>query len=955
VAGRKVRMECRHMPVRGEDMKSLFGRVGASLNPANLTKAGIGVKLQLAFGAAALMTVVASGLAIQSFRSAEHSVERIAEREVPLMTEALRLSVMSGEISAAAARFVAANNIRDQRQIAAQIEDRSMQLRLLIDKVRAGTSKESFGAVDVASRLLENNLSDLDTVIVSRSNLRSTLDRRLGELHLLHNKITEEVTPIVNSSYVNAVNKAEDIGKVGDRTLKSLVEDGVQTMQTVVQIGTETNLATGLLTAGALSSSPAILAMLEDRFTASALRAEKHLASLPKVSRYDALRERTSSLLKLADFRKVAAAEDETARLQNVFRAHEGLANVLITLIDDLNFDTVMQGEQAAKRTSTLVRELIDDQLVNFRNALELKIQTHLIASLISEGAVAKDEAQLKPILDRFTFSANTLMLAAQSIPNDGIRKNIDALIALGQDSNGIFALRQQELKATVGADGVIAENVKIQKQLDQAVSGLVKETETGMRGGTSTLLSELGRSRMLLIVVAIASLLAAFAIAFFYVQRNLVRRLSAACDTMRRLSAGDNSVTIAGVKDSDEIGDMARALTVFRDAALDKQRLEAQAAEDRRIAEEERARNDAARAEAARQVAQVVDGLGRGLERLARGDLTYRVRDDWAGEYQKIQNDFNNAIDQLQDTLTAIVESTREVSSASAEISSSTTDLSQRTEEQAANLEETSASMEEISATVKKNAENAQLANGLMQGTRDVAGRGGEVVAQAVSAMSRIEDSSRRISDIISVIDEIARQTNLLALNAAVEAARAGEAGRGFAVVASEVRSLAQRSSQAAKDIKDLITNSTGAVGQGVQLVNRAGEALNEIVKSINEVATIVADIANASAEQASGIDQINKALSQMDEVTQQNSALVEENAATAKTLEHQSNALDGRVAAFRLYEDAEPEPADEPVAARPERPSAPVRKPAAIRGHARHMQSALATAIAQDEWEEF
>jgi methyl-accepting chemotaxis protein len=942
-------------------MKAVIGRAFKALNPANLTKAGIGVKLQLAFGAVALMTVVASGLAILSFRSAEHSVEQIAEREVPLMTEALRLSVMSGEISAAAARFVAASNIRDQRQIAAQIEERSMQLRMLIEKVRAGSSKEAFSAVDVASRQLENNLSELDTVIVSRSQVRTMLDRKLDALHKLHNQITEQVTPIVNASYVSAVNKAEDIGKVGDRTMKSLVDDGVQTMQTVIQIGTETNLATGLLTAGALTSSPAILAMLEDRFTASARRAEKYLASLPKVARYDNLRERTSGLLKLADFKKVGAAENEGVRLQNVFRAHEGLANVLITLIDDLNFDTVMQGEQAVKRTGMLVRELIDDQLVSFRNALELKIQTHLIASLISEGAVAKDKEQLKPITERFSISANTLMLAAQGIPSEAIQKDIDTLIELGQASDGVFALREQELNVTAGANRVIAENVAIQKQLDQAVSTLVKETETGMKGGTGALLSELGRSRMLLIVVAIVSLLAAFAIAFLYVKRSLVQRLSATCETMRLLSTGDNTVAIAGVQDSDEIGEMARALTVFRDAALEKERLEAQAAEDRRIAEEERARNDAARAEAARQVAQVVDGLGRGLERLAQGDLTYRVRDDWAGEYQKIQNDFNGAIEQLQDTLTAIVESTREVSSASAEISSSTTDLSQRTEEQAANLEETSASMEEISATVKKNAENAQQANGLMQGTRDVAGRGGEVVAQAVSAMSRIEDTSRKISDIISVIDEIARQTNLLALNAAVEAARAGEAGRGFAVVASEVRNLAQRSSQAAKDIKDLITNSSNAVGQGVQLVNRAGESLSDILKSINEVAAIVADIANASAEQAAGIDQINKALNQMDEVTQQNSALVEENAATAKTLEHQSTALDGRVAAFRLYDGDADVPEETPAveasapAPKPARPSAPVRRPAAIRGNARQMQTALATAVAKDEWEEF
>jgi len=297
-----------------------------------------------------------------------------------------------------------------------------------------------------------------------------------------------------------------------------------------------------------------------------------------------------------------------------------------------------------------------------------------------------------------------------------------------------------------------------------------------------------------------------------------------------------------------------------------------------------------------------VVEALGAGLDRLAQGDLTCRLTANFAAEYQKVQSDFNAAINQLQQTIRAIVSSTREVSNAAAEISTSTTDLSQRTEEQAASIEQTTASMQQISATVKKNAENAQHANQLTKDTSEVADRGGKVVTQAVSAMSRIEDSSLRISEIIGVIDEIARQTNLLALNAAVEAARAGEAGRGFAVVATEVRALAQRASQAAKDIKDLITNSNSQVREGVELVNRAGSSLGEIVESIKRVATIVADIADASSEQAEALDQVNRALSQLDEVTQQNSALVEENAATAKTLEHQSSAMGERIDFFRL-----------------------------------------------------
>jgi methyl-accepting chemotaxis protein len=379
-------------------------------------------------------------------------------------------------------------------------------------------------------------------------------------------------------------------------------------------------------------------------------------------------------------------------------------------------------------------------------------------------------------------------------------------------------------------------------------------------------------------------------------------------------------------------------------------------------------AMKDAANTTAIR-LSDTVEDLARTLGALADGDLTQRITADYRGTFMTLKEAANTTATRLSETMAGIMSSAREVANASSEISTSTTDLSQRTEEQAASLEQTSASMTQIATTVKKNAENAQQANQLTSGARETADRGGQVVARAVEAMSRIEESSRKIADIIGVIDEIARQTNLLALNAAVEAARAGDAGRGFAVVASEVRSLAQRSSQAAKDIKDLITNSNSQVREGVGLVNDAGKSLGEIVEAIKNVANIVGDIANASTEQATGVEQVNKALTQMDEVTQQNSALVEQNAATAKTLEEQSSAMDERVSFFRI-DDAETSlragrAAGKPAAA-PRTPAAPAGKPkhsasprtngATRHAPVRRMQAALATAVAKDsDWEEF
>jgi len=316
----------------------------------------------------------------------------------------------------------------------------------------------------------------------------------------------------------------------------------------------------------------------------------------------------------------------------------------------------------------------------------------------------------------------------------------------------------------------------------------------------------------------------------------------------------------------------------------------------------------------AARTVTKPLRGLTVAMGKLASGNFDVKLpglgRKDEIG---LISAAAKMVASKIGATIAGMVSDIRasasEVASASAELSASTTDLSQRTDEQAASLEQTSAMMNRISTTVKKNSDNAQQANRFTSETLSVAEHGGAVVGNAVNAMAKIEDSSRKISDIIGVIDEIARQTNLLALNAAVEAARAGDAGRGFAVVASEVRSLAQRSSQAAKDIKDLITNSTGQVKEGVDLVNRAGAALNEIVGSIRKVNEVVASIAGASTEQSAGIEQVSKALAQMDEATQQNSALVEENAATARTLEEQAKAMDERVAVFQSEGNVETE----------------------------------------------
>ena len=342
-------------------------------------------------------------------------------------------------------------------------------------------------------------------------------------------------------------------------------------------------------------------------------------------------------------------------------------------------------------------------------------------------------------------------------------------------------------------------------------------------------------------------------------------------------------------------------------------------------------------------------------LQSLSEGDLTETMQGQYQGEFAVLCDALNGSINNLRRMVGEIRTAATTINSGASEIAQGNTDLSQRTEEQASSLEETASSMEELTGTVKQNADNANQANQLAASAREQAEKGGEVVGRAVEAMAEINTSSKKIADIISVIDEIAFQTNLLALNAAVEAARAGEQGRGFAVVAGEVRNLAQRSAAAAKEIKQLINDSVEKVNEGTHLVDESGETLSEIVNAVKKVSDIIAEIAAASQEQSAGIDQVNKAVMQMDEVTQQNAALVEEAAAASESMNEQASGLTRLMEFFNVGSEAASEaPAAGMQQSQATAPARPQPRGMAARSSRPASGTGPATA-ADDEWEEF
>ena len=422
----------------------------------------------------------------------------------------------------------------------------------------------------------------------------------------------------------------------------------------------------------------------------------------------------------------------------------------------------------------------------------------------------------------------------------------------------------------------------------------------------------------------------------------SIAKPVSAMTAAMKELAAGNNAVAVPGAGRKDEIGDMAGAVQTFKDAAIAKAQLEFETARAQQAAEAERTRNEAERAEAAAKQATVVSGLGLGLGKLSDGDLAFRLSSPFATEYEKLRDDFNTAIGKLQTTISTVAGAAGTIRSGTAEISAAADDLSRRTEQQAASLEETAAALDEITATVKKTSDSAIEARSAVSNAKADAEHSGSIVSRAVTAMSAIESSSQQIGQIIGVIDEIAFQTNLLALNAGVEAARAGEAGRGFAVVASEVRALAQRSAEAAKDIKGLISASRGPVNTGVDLVGETGKALGRIVGQVTDINRIISEIAASAQEQAAGLDQVNTAINQMDQVTQQNAAMVEQSTAASKNLAQETGELTRLIAQFSIGHA-------------PAGRSAPARTVTALKTVGTGGAARKAAPAAEASWEEF
>jgi methyl-accepting chemotaxis protein len=526
-----------------------------------------------------------------------------------------------------------------------------------------------------------------------------------------------------------------------------------------------------------------------------------------------------------------------------------------------------------------------DDVLSDFKIATGDSVRDlYRLASVSSnESDAAKIDGMAKHLMARLDdlntkFKEVKTSLKAEAFSDDQIQAFETLLSAYVKRAKDTADMANGDAAT---ATGMMTGTRNRFEAMDEALGKLIEAMSQKKSDTLTNIRADMHRGEIIFGISVGVIILIALGLSF-YMGHKISDPLSAITGVLGAIAEGNHSITVHGEDRNDEVGHLAKATVTLRN----------------QLYSAERAKED--------QVKLIVGSIGDGLSKLANGELTSRIDAELTGPFAKLKGDFNTAMDRLENTMQSVLASSGQIRSGAGDISSATDDLSRRTEQQAATLEETAAALEEITLSVKTTAKNISDANGRATTAKAAAEEGGAVVETAVSAMSKIEQSSKEITDIIGVIDEIAFQTNLLALNAGVEAARAGEAGKGFAVVASEVRALAGRSSEAAKKIKTLISASGEHVAEGVRLVGDTGQALRKIVEQIQQINTLTEQVAQAAEQQSNSIVEVNTAVGQMDQVTQQNAAMVEESTAAARSLAHETEELSQQISFFAVSSSA-------------------------------------------------
>ena len=885
------------------------GQAGKAGPRKNRLALGVGGKLTGAVAGISLLTVVAIGIAVVSFQGARSEFRRFNEEQIPQVVRAGELATFSTDVTIASSQLINAAE-EEERLAAFQALTAAVDTLIASAEAQGGAADASPAVVQLRERAnaFQANLDELDTLTRENIVIRDERDERLAHLFQLHDSLSLGLQPLADNAYFALIFNGKAAAVEASDVIGEILNTDVQTFRRLLSLRIEAGATSAATSGFLLTEDDALARTFDDRMIAAAERLRLLVEQLEAEGALPPIGAELAMLAEMPAAARVmrrdpffSTGAPATRRfMSELIDVGHSVDLALIDTIDDTLFDLTIGGERAVDRSTATVTGLVDDQVKQLKDALEMISTLREFTALVVQGALTSDLDTIRTLQDRSLGLVLTLGTKMQATGYEDEQNQLAELEGFADSSNGLMALRSRQLEingAVAGiVDAVFADTVAI-----NALIGEVVDARRAAIAADSTALAEsLEQRGYLLMALGAAVLVLAGAIGFFVISRGIARPLTALIGSTRALADGKLDIAIGHEQRSDELGDLARALAIFRENAIDKVEMEREAEGTRAEREASRVERERLKAEDARQIQAAVDALAEGLTRLSEGDVSVRIDHRFVDSLESLRGNFNRSMEKLSETLVTVRDNAHSISSASAEMRAGTDDLSRRTEQQAASLEETAAALEEITATVRNSSAQAENARRMADEAKDGAERSRAVVGDAIAAMARIEDASGQIARIIGVIDEIAFQTNLLALNAGVEAARAGDAGRGFAVVAQEVRDLAGRAGGAAKEIKELITRSGAEVGAGVKLVQATGEALGEIERRVVDVNGAVAAIATAAREQSAGLGEINQAVNHMDQMTQQNAAMVEETTAATHTLAGEAEALRALVGQF-------------------------------------------------------
>ncbi len=828
----------------------------------------------LTIGAAAVAIAV---MALWVFVQVATNMNKVTQEQVPQLRAGSQIVASSVQVNGALMSILLASDADELRQGQSQAEQSLAELTKSISDVDDQNRDLFEGEITSAGETLTALFRAKAAKFDSQSNVVAIIDQMNAQSELLNARLVE----IADDAYFNLALHGEETISVIDETLADLVDNRFVSLQILLNAQAEINLLTGASLAQGPNIDASVHAILSDIMS----------TSIPRLkSIVDDIRSRDMAIdIEVLDA-SVAAFEgsanattsQRAALRKSVLDTRRTTAETVSNAIDDMVFDLTIAAMDTSAQNSETIQKLLDDDVGFLTTLLAISEATRQL-QLSALDVLSAEEANAANVAAA-PLEKTTAELAGFADFADGkIAAEINAIIALVAPETGLLAAKKQLLKSELDVISASQKTSISVRNISHSAVEFSENSTIHLADIANVLTEQVSQSQRLMIVL-LGGVAGVLVLAFVLTRVLIQNPLGKISTTTQRMADGDMAPVTGFENSGTEIHNIAKALEVFREGLVRKGETERSAREaEQRLA---------------------FTTIGSALNSLAQGDLSTKITDGLPSSYKEIADDFNTAADRLGASLGAMLNSTGQIEENSIKLNSASENLAQRTESQAAALEETTAALQILSDGIKKSAQEAHNVENVMQSAKSDAAKSGAVMENAMSSMGKLEHSSQQISQIVTVIDDIAFQTNLLALNAGVEAARAGEAGRGFAVVASEVRSLAQRSSDSAGEIKALIETSTNHVGSSVELVQQAGASLTSILNRIQDVSEAVSSIAETSSSQSESILEINASMNELDKVTQHNAAMVISTSESAQKLTAEAAVLSRHTGQFTLSE---------------------------------------------------